>query len=258
MSYSKFDLSIVASVVFASVLISSCASDSENEIIIEKTVVQNVDSAAIMEGDTTVSYLEDEVLGLTQQNEEEKQTIKGLNQKIQKLNSENDNLKTSINQKNKVIEGLANEKQKPIGNDELHARALVQSLNEAWVALPGAKNTDAFMTLFLPEFAVSMVSVGIDDKADVQMLYKDDFIQLLNRVRTRENLALQIGNVDFVYFDGRNDIYSIVYTAILRSYVDDVATVDRSFVATVTVKKLDGEFKIGKLSWASMGHDLQK
>ena len=88
-------------------------------------------------------------------------------------------------------------------------------------------------------------------------MFKEEFTDMLNEVRKRNDFSIQIGNVDYVYFDGRKDIYSIVYTAILRSYQDEVPVVDRSFVATVTVKREDNKWKIGKYSWTSLGHDLK-
>jgi len=229
---------------------------TEKEVIVEKIVTESVDSAAIISEDTTIAYLEDEVLGLTQENQQEEHTINSLHSTIKGLNHDNDSLKTVINQKENAIKTLATSKQVKISHEELEVRGLIQELNNAWVNLPGSENTDDFMALFLPDFGVSMVSVGIDDEASVKMLYKDEFEKLLNTVRVKEGLTIQIGNVDYLFFDGRNDIYSIVYTAILRSYKDEVANVDRSFSATVTVKRVDNQWKIGKYSWVSMGHKL--
>ena len=229
---------------------------TEKEVIVEKIVTESVDSAAIISEDTTIAYLEDEVLGLTQENQQEEHTINSLHSTIKGLNHDNDSLKTVINQKENAIKTLATSKQVKISHEELEVRGLIQELNNAWVNLPGSENTDDFMALFLPDFGVSMVSVGIDDEASVKMLYKDEFEKLLNTVRVKEGLTIQIGNVDYLFFDGRNDIYSIVYTAILRSYKDEVANEDRSFSATVTVKRVDNQWKIGKYSWVSMGHKL--
>ena len=229
---------------------------TEKEVVVEKIVTESVDSAAIINEDTTITYLEEEVLGLTKKNEEEQHTVNTLHHKVKELNEDNDSLKTVINQKDQVIKTLATSSQEKISQNELQIRGVVQNLNNAWVNLPGSKNTDEFLSLFLPDFGVSMVSIGIDDKASIKMLYKDEFTKLLNNVRKTEGLTIQIGNVDFLYFDGRNDVYSIVYKAVLRSYQDEVANMDRSFSATVTLKKVDGQFKIGKYSWVSMGHKL--
>ena len=98
---------------------------------------------------------------------------------------------------------------------------------------------------------ISHASISI-----VKTMFKKEFNEMLNEVRKRKDFAVQIGNVDYVYFDGRKDIYSIVYTAIIRSYQDQIAVLDRSFVATVTVKRVEGKWKIGKYSWSSMGHEL--
>ncbi len=88
-------------------------------------------------------------------------------------------------------------------------------------------------------------------------MHKEEFSEMLAEVGSKENFTIQIGNVDYVYFDGRKDIYSVVYTAILRSYENEVPVIDRSFVATVTVKRIDSKWKIGKYSWVSMGHSLK-
>jgi len=162
------------SLVFIGSVTISCTDDANpvTEVVVEKTVIQNVDSAKIISSDTTVTFLESEVLGLTDENKKEKQLVSFLNGQVKSLNKENDSLRTDINQKKQAIKGLANAKQKPISHEELGARALIQDLNTAWVSLPGAENTDAFMSLFLPDFAVSMVSVGIDDQAEVKMLYR--------------------------------------------------------------------------------------
>ena len=247
-----------ASLILLTTLMVQCTEPpvTEKEVIVEKIVTESVDSAAIISEDTTVAYLEEEVLGLTQENEQEKHTVNSLHQKVKSLNHENDSLKTVVNQKEQVIKTLATKNQPKISHDELEIRGVIQELNNAWINLPGSKNTDDFLSLFLPDFGVSMVSVGIDDQASVKMLYKEEFDKLLNNVRKKEGLTIQIGNVDYLFFDGRNDIYSIVYTAILRSYQDEVANVDRSFSATVTLKKVDNQWKIGKYSWVSMGHKL--
>jgi regulator of replication initiation timing len=248
--------------IFSSLLVFAFSSCSEpkaetKEVIIEKTVVKEVDSAAIANDNPEMAKLQEEVLGLNKETEAEKQTISNLNSEVKSLNQENDSLKTSINQKDNIIRKLAAPDAHKISNEELQIRSLMQYLNNAWVNLPGANNTDYFLDLFLPEFSVSMLSVGIDDKAVVRTMDKADFTGMLNDVRKRKNFSIQIGNVDYVYFDGRNNIYSIVYTAILRSYQDEVPVMDRSFVATVTVKKVDDKWKIGKYSWAAMGHELK-
>lgn len=242
--------------------LNSCTEESTDvkEVIVEKTVVEtvveSVDSAAILESDPNVAILQEEVLGLNKKNQSEKQTIASLNSDVKKLNIENDSLRTSIHQKDNVIQNLAAPNQKKITTEELQIRALIQNLNNAWINLPASKNNDEFLTLFLPEFAVSMVSIGLDDEANVKMLYNEEFSQFLNDLRKKEGFTIQVGNVDYVFFDGRRDVYSIVYTAILRSYQNEVPVMDRSFSATVTVKRVDGNWKIGKYSWASMGHQL--
>lgn len=258
MIISKSSFSILIGALVISLTISSCAGDEEtvHEVIVEKTVIESVDSAAIIENDTTVAQLEGEVLGLTKQHNEEKQNVSHLNHQVKGLKTENDSLRTEINQKNRVIKNLATAKQKPITQEELQIRAVIQNLNTAWMELPGSKNNDAFLSLFLPNFAVSMVSIGLDDKAEVKMMIGDEFASFLDEVRKLKGFTLQIGNVDYVYFDGRNDVYSIVYTAILRSYKDEKPVMDRSFAATITLKRADNQWKIGKYSWASMGHKL--
>lgn len=248
---------LIGGALFTSFMYSCSEEPTEpKEIIVEKTVVQEVDSAEIASNNPEMEKLHQEVLGLSEENKQEKQEVSHLNSQIKELNKENDSLKTSINQKDKIIAKLAAPEQKHITDDELHIRSLIQYLNNAWVNLPGANSTDYFIDLFLPEFSVSMVSVGIDDKATVKTMFKEEFTDMLNQVRKRKNFSIQIGNVDYVYFNGRNDIYSIVYTAVLRSYQDEVPVADRNFVATVTVKRVDGKWKIGKYSWSSMGTEL--
>jgi len=94
-----------------------------------------------------------------------------------------------------------------------------------------------------------MTSIGVDDKADVRMMIPNEFEEYANKIRKLKNTSLLVGNVNYIYTQGRDYIYSIVYTAILRIYQDDVATEDKSIVSTVTVKKEKGQWKIGKYSW---------
>lgn len=233
--------------------ISSCNDHPEpKEIIQEKEVMEEV------QNDTAIHQLEEKILGLTQKNNSEKQTIKSLNSQVRLLHAENDDLKTTIHQKNAIISKLTTKDQPQIAGNELQIRLLIQNLNKAWVDLPRSESTDEFLALFLPQFAVSMVSIRLDDKAEVKTLDRNEFAALLEKVRKRDNLTIQIGNVNFVYFNGRNNLYSIVYTAILRSYEDEVASMDRSFVATITVKKHEGQWLIGKYSWAAMHQDLKQ
>lgn len=254
----RTDFKITTAVVLFSMFMVQCSEPKATEtvVVLEEIVTESVDSAAIISEDTTISYLEEEVLGLTQKNEEEQHTVNTLHSQVKILNKNNDSLKTVINQKEQVIKTLASSHQEKISRDELEIRGVVQDLNNAWVNLPGSENTDEFLSLFLPDFGVSMVSIDIDDKASDKMLNQDEFTQLLDNVRKTDGLTIQIGNVDFLYFDGRNDVYSIVYKAVLRSYQDEVANMDRSFSATITLKRVDGQFKIGKYSWVSMGHKL--
>ena len=82
-----------------------------------------------------------------------------------------------------------------------------------------------------------MVAIGIDDKADVQMKYKEDFVKLLYSVPIYRGLSIQIGNIDYLCLDGITG----VNTSVLRLYIDDVPTTGLSFLATVTFKRVDGK-----------------
>lgn len=246
----------VASILLLTQL-TSCAEPETKEVVIEKTVVQEVDSGKIANENPDIKQLQKEVLGLSEEAKAEKQTIKKLNKEVKDLQTKNDQLRSEINHKNRVISSLTTKNQKKISREELEIRSLMQDLNSAWMKLPGVENTDYFLDLFLPEFEVSMVSIGIDDKATVKTMRKEEFSGMLKEVSKKEDFTIQIGNVDYVYFDGRNEIYSVVYTAILRSYENEVPVVDRSFVATVTVKRVENQWKIGKYSWVSMGHSLK-
>lgn len=235
----------------------ACSENDPKKIVIEKTVIKDVDSVAIVNENPEMAKLQKEVLGLSNETQVEKQTIVKLNTQVKTLRKDQDSLRTLLNQKDNVIKQLAVSKQHEISEDELQIRALVQYLNKAWMSLPGAGTSDYFLDLFSPEFTVSMLSIGMDDDGIVKTMNKDEFKKMLDGVRKRDDFTIQIGNVDYVYFNGRKDLYSIVYTAILRSYQNEVPVNDKSFVATVTVKRLDGKWKIGKYSWTSMGHDLQ-
>lgn len=226
------------------------------EVIVEKVVVENVDSAEIIANDTAYVQMESELEGLTEENKKERQTVSYLNKQVNSQQAENDSLMTVIHHKDNVISNLAASNQEKISDIELHARAFVQNVNMAWKNLPGAPNNDEMLQYYLPNYGVSMVSVGLTEKAEVGMMYPEEFVKKLNGIRKTDGLTIQIGNVNFLYFDGEDDVYTIVYKAIFRVYQDDVPTSDRAIVATITAKKVDGEFKIGKYSWVSMGHHI--
>jgi len=243
--------------ILAITLFYGCSEPKTEEIIIEKTVVESVDSAAIRNNDPSKIEMEDDILGLASKNEQEEVEIKNLHKEIKKLKTENDDLKTRNNLQADVIGTLASEDSKPIPNDELQVRGVIQKLNDAWGSIIGAKNINSITNLFLPNYAVSMTSIGIDDKADVRMMLPEEFEQYANKIRKLKNTSLLVGNVNYIYAQGRDDIYSVVYTAVLRVYKDDVATEDKSIVATVTAKKVDGQWKIGKYSWTSLGNEIK-
>lgn len=239
-------------------LFSSCNEEQEpNTIVVEKTIVESVDSAAIVKNDTVVAHMENDILGLASSNSENKKEISELHKEVKVLKTENDSLKTLVHLKNDVIAKLITPKQVTISKNELEIRALVQNLNTAWGKLIGAENSDAITSLFLPNYAVSMTSIGIDDKGDVRMMLPEEFVQYANKIRKLENTSLLVGNVNYIYFEGREDVYSIVYSAVLRIYKDNVAIEDKSMVATLTVKKVDNQWKIGKYSWVTMGNELK-
>ena len=242
--------------ILAITLFYGCGEPKTEEIIIEKTVIESVDSTAIRNSDPSKTQMEDDILGLASKNKQEEVEIKNLHKEIKKLKTENDDLKTRNNLQADVIGTLANEDSQPIPNDELQVRGLIQNLNEAWGSIIGAKDISSITNLFLPNYAVSMTAIGIDDKADVRMMLPEEFEQYANKIRKLKNTSLLVGNVNYIYAQGRDDIYSVVYTAVLRVYKDDVATEDKSIVATVTAKKIDGQWKIGKYSWVSLGNEI--
>ena len=226
------------------------------EVIVEKVVVENVDSAEIIANDTSYIHMESELEGLSEENKKERQTISYLNKQVNSQQVENDSLMTVIHHKDDVISKLAVSKQEHISDIELHARAFVQNVNMAWKNLPGSSSNDEMLQYYLPSYGVSMVSVGLDEKAEVGMMYPEEFAKKLNGIRKKDGLSIQIGNVNFLYFDGTDNVYTIVYKAIFRVYENDVPKSDRAIVATITAKRVDGEFKIGKYSWVSMGHHI--
>lgn len=220
------------------------------------TEIQEVDSSEIVEEDSSFIALQEEVLGLSDENKADEKQIDELHADIKYLQTENDSLKTSLNQKNKVISTLLNEKNHPISQNEMEIRGLIQNLNKGWSTLIGAKDNTALTSLFLPSYAVSMVSVDMKDQAQVKMMLPDEFEQFANSIRKLKDVSMILGNVDYIYFDGREDVYSIVYNAVIRIYRDGKASEDRKMVATVTVKRSEGEWKIGKYSWVTLGTPL--
>jgi len=254
----KFSLkSLVLFFIFIS-FFSSCNDEKKPEtIIVEKTIIESVDSSAIRDDDPEKAEMESDILGLASKSEKEEKEIKELHKEIKDLKTENDDLKTRNNHQADVINVLATEKNPTISDDELNIRSLIQNLNNAWSNIIGAEDISELTNLFLPSYAVSMTSIGMDDKAAVRMMMPDEFEKYANSVRKLSNTSLLVGNVNFVYFQRRDGVYSIVYSAVLRIYKDDVATEDKSIVSTVTVKKLDNQWKIGKYSWVSLGDEIK-
>ena len=253
----NFNLLKIAIMVVLITTISSCNETDPETVIVEKTVVESVDSSAIRNDDPEKAEMENDILGLASKSEQEEKEIKELHKEIKALKTENDELKTRNNYQADVINVLATEKNPAISDDELNVRALVQSLNNAWGHIIGADDISELTNLFLPSYAVSMTSIGIDDKADVRMMTPNEFEDYANSIRKLKNTSLLVGNVNFVYFQGREGVYSIVYSAVLRIYKDDVATEDKSIISTVTVKQVDGQWKIGKYTWVSLGDEVR-
>lgn len=252
-NFNLFKITLTIAVIAT---ISSCNETESETVVVEKTVVESVDSSAIRNEDPKKAEMENDILGLASKSEKEEKEIKELHKEVKDLKTENDDLKTRNNHQADVINVLAKENNPAISDDELNVRALVQNLNEAWGHIIGADDISELTNLFLPSYAVSMTAIGMDDKADVRMMMPEEFEKYANSIRKLSNTSLLVGNVNFIYFQGREGVYSIVYSAVLRIYKDDVATEDKSIVSTVTVKKVDGQWKIGKYSWVSLGDEV--
>ena len=167
------------------------------------------------------------------------------NQNFDLLKRENDSLVTLALSANKP---LAPEPEN-YSAEEKSVHQLVYRLQNGWEQLFRDKDTDKFLSLFMPEFTTNEVTINTQNIPHVERHNNTNFVEHITALANTADLRADFSNTQFLSTFVKDNIFTITYQTQLE-IKDPYQTVQKSkIICYVSGERVEGMWKVGNYSW---------
>lgn len=133
--------------------------------------------------------------------------------------------------------------------EEKSIHQLVYRLHDGWEKLFQNKDTDKFLSLFMPEFTTNEVTIDTRNIPHVERHNNTDFVEHITALANTADLRADFSDTQFLSTFVKDDIFTITYQTQLE-IKDPYQTVQKSkIICYVSGERVEGMWKVGNYSW---------